>query len=109
VAQVDAIRLKLLKIGAVVRLGARRVWLQMSSAYSWKEVCERAWAALRCRQAAHPHDNCESNPRSPRPGRAAPESQAEYLRNQASGQAESTEGGEQYEPDIERPMRKDGS
>jgi hypothetical protein len=53
-AQVDAIRLKLLKVGAVVRLGARRVWLQMSSACPWKEVYERAWAALRCRQAAHP-------------------------------------------------------
>jgi hypothetical protein len=47
-AQVDTIRLKLLKIGAVIRVSARRVWLQMSSAYPWKEVYERAWAALRC-------------------------------------------------------------
>jgi len=47
-AQVDTIRLKLFKIGAVVRVSARRVWLQMSSAYAWKEVYERAWVALRC-------------------------------------------------------------
>jgi hypothetical protein len=47
-AQVDIIRLKLLKIGAVVRISARRVWLQMSSAYRWKEVYMQAWAALRC-------------------------------------------------------------
>jgi hypothetical protein len=47
-AQVDTIRRKLFKIGAVVRVSARRVWLQMSSAYPWKEVYERAWAALRC-------------------------------------------------------------
>ena len=47
-AQVDTIRLKLLKIGAVVRISARRVWLQMSSAYPWKEVYDRACTALRC-------------------------------------------------------------
>jgi hypothetical protein len=47
-AQVDTIRLKLLKIGAVVRISARRVWLQMSSDYPWKEVYEHAWSALRC-------------------------------------------------------------
>ena len=46
-AQVDTIRLKLFKIGAVVRISARRVWLQMSSAYPWKEVYQHAWAALR--------------------------------------------------------------
>jgi hypothetical protein len=47
-AQVDTIRLKLFKIGAVVRVSARRVWLQMSSAYPWKQVYQHAWAALRC-------------------------------------------------------------
>jgi DDE family transposase len=47
-AQVDTIRLKLFKIGAIVRVSARRVWLQMSSPYPWKEVYERAYAALRC-------------------------------------------------------------
>jgi hypothetical protein len=45
-AQVETVRLKLFKIGAVVRISARRVWLQMSSAYPWKEVYQRAWAAL---------------------------------------------------------------
>ena len=47
-AQVDTIRLKLLKIGAVVRFSARRVWLQMNSSFPWKDVYERAWVALRC-------------------------------------------------------------
>src|SRR6201998_4030556 len=37
-AQVDTIRLKLLKIGAIVRLSVRRVLLQLSSAYPWKEI-----------------------------------------------------------------------
>jgi hypothetical protein len=47
-AQVDTIRLKLLKIGAIVRISARRVLLQMSSAYPWKAVYAQAFHALRC-------------------------------------------------------------
>jgi hypothetical protein len=47
-AQVDTIRLKLLKIGAVVRVSVRRVLLQLSSAYPWKEVYAKAFHALRC-------------------------------------------------------------
>ena len=47
-AQVDTIRLKLLKIGAVVRLSARRVLLQLSSAYPWKNLYTHAFNALRC-------------------------------------------------------------
>jgi len=47
-AQVDTLRLKLLKIGAIVRLSARRVVLQMSSAYPWKSVYAHAFHALRC-------------------------------------------------------------
>jgi hypothetical protein len=35
-AQVDTIRLRLLKIGTIVRLSVRRVLLQLSSAYRWK-------------------------------------------------------------------------
>ena len=46
-AQVDTIRLKLLKIGAIVRLSARRIVLQMSSAYPWKDLYARAFHALR--------------------------------------------------------------
>ncbi len=47
-AQVDTIRLKLLKIGAVVRLSVRRVLLQLSSAYPWKDLYTHAFHALRC-------------------------------------------------------------
>jgi hypothetical protein len=47
-AQVDTIRLKLLKIGAVVRLSVRRVVLQFSSAYPWKEIFAHAFQTLRC-------------------------------------------------------------
>ena len=47
-AQVDTIRLKLLKIGAIVRISARRIVLQMSSAYPWKDIHAQAVHALRC-------------------------------------------------------------
>jgi hypothetical protein len=47
-AQVDTIRLKLLKIGAIVRISARRIVLQMSSAYPWKDIYAQALHALRC-------------------------------------------------------------
>jgi hypothetical protein len=47
-AQVDTIRLKLLKIGAVVRISVRRVLLQLSSAYPWKQIYANAFRALRC-------------------------------------------------------------
>jgi hypothetical protein len=46
-AQVDTIRLKLFKIGAIVRVSVRRVLLQMNSAYPWKETYARAFHALR--------------------------------------------------------------
>jgi hypothetical protein len=47
-AQVDTIRLKLLRIGAVVNISVRRVVLQLSSAYPWKDLYARAFYALRC-------------------------------------------------------------
>lgn len=47
-AQVDTIRLKLFKIGALVRISARRVLLEMNSFYPWKHVFARAFDALRC-------------------------------------------------------------
>jgi hypothetical protein len=47
-AQVDTIRLKLFKIGSIVRISARRILLQMSSAYPWKDIYARAFHALRC-------------------------------------------------------------
>ena len=47
-AQVDTIRLKLFKIGALVRISVRRIVLQMSSAYAWKHIYAAAFHALRC-------------------------------------------------------------
>ena len=47
-AQVDTIRRKLFKIGAVVRISVRRVVLEMSSAYPWKGLYAHAYRALRC-------------------------------------------------------------
>jgi hypothetical protein len=47
-AQVDTIRRKLLKIGAVVRVSVRRVLLQLSSAYPWKTLFAHTFHALRC-------------------------------------------------------------
>jgi len=47
-AQVDTIRRKLFKIGAIVRISVRRIVLQMSSAYPWKQIYARAYHALRC-------------------------------------------------------------
>ena len=47
-AQVDTIRLKLFKIGAIVRISVRRVVLRMSSAWPWKELYAQAFHALRC-------------------------------------------------------------
>jgi hypothetical protein len=47
-AQVDTIRRKLFKIGAIVRISARRIVLQLSSAYPWKEIYAQAFNALRC-------------------------------------------------------------
>ncbi len=47
-AQVETIRLRLLKIAAQVRVTARRIWLCYSSAYPWKHVFVAAWSALRC-------------------------------------------------------------
>lgn len=46
-AQGHTLRLKLLKIGARVRVTARRVWLHMSEAYPLAEVFLLAWRRLR--------------------------------------------------------------
>jgi hypothetical protein len=45
-AQVETIRLRLLKIAAEVRLTARRVWVRYSRAYPWKKLFAVAYAAL---------------------------------------------------------------
>jgi hypothetical protein len=51
-AQCDTIRLKLLKLGAVVRVSVRRVWLALSEAYPLRAVFVRAWEQLRALGAA---------------------------------------------------------
>lgn len=47
-AQVQTIRLRLLKIAAQVRITARRIWVGYSGAYPWKHIFAAAWRALRC-------------------------------------------------------------
>jgi hypothetical protein len=47
-AQVDTIRLKLFKIGVIVHISVRRIVLQISSAYPWKDIYAQAFHALRC-------------------------------------------------------------
>ena len=47
-AQVATIRSKLFKIGALVRISVRRVWLSMASSYPWQGVFQQAWSNLRC-------------------------------------------------------------
>ena len=47
-AQVDTIRLRLLKIAAQVRITARRIWIRFSRAYPWQNVFAVACTALRC-------------------------------------------------------------
>jgi hypothetical protein len=46
-AQVDTIRLKLLKIAAQVRITARRIWVRCSCAHPWQNVFAADWTALR--------------------------------------------------------------
>jgi hypothetical protein len=47
-AQVDTIRLKLFKIGAIVKISVRRIVLQLSSTYPWKDTFAQAFQQLRC-------------------------------------------------------------
>jgi hypothetical protein len=47
-AEVNTIRLRLLKIGAVVRVSVRRVWVSLASAHPAARVFAQAWQALRC-------------------------------------------------------------
>ncbi len=47
-AQVDTLRLKLFKIGTLVRVSVRRVLLPMSSAYPWKHLFTHVFRMLSC-------------------------------------------------------------
>jgi len=47
-AQVSTIRTKLLKIGAQIRVTARKVWVSMASSYPWQSLYQEVWTNLRC-------------------------------------------------------------
>jgi hypothetical protein len=46
-AQCDTLRLKLLKIGAVIRISVRRVYVSLSESYPFRDLFVRAWNNLR--------------------------------------------------------------
>jgi hypothetical protein len=46
-AQCDTLRLKLLKIGAVIRVSVRRVYVSLSESYPFRDVFLRVWDNLR--------------------------------------------------------------
>jgi hypothetical protein len=47
-AQPQTIRLRLLKIGAKLRITVRKVWISMATSYPRQQLFQQAWAALRC-------------------------------------------------------------
>lgn len=47
-AQVSTIRTRLLKIGARIRITARKVWISLASSYPWQRLFAQVWAQLRC-------------------------------------------------------------
>jgi Transposase DDE domain group 1 len=53
-AQCDTLRLKLLKLGAVVRVSVRRVWVSLSEAYPFRDTFVRVWDNLRRLAVATP-------------------------------------------------------
>ena len=53
-ATVGNVRLKLLKVAAVVRVSVRRVWVQLSGAWAWQAEFRACHARLRAWQAAGP-------------------------------------------------------
>ena len=53
-AQADTIRLQLFKIGAVIRVSVRRVWVALSEAYPWREAFVQVWDNLRGRTGGSP-------------------------------------------------------
>ena len=46
-AQVSTIRIKLLKMGAQIRVTVRRVWVSMASSYPWRGLYQEVWLNLR--------------------------------------------------------------
>lgn len=47
-AQVSTIRIRLLKIGAQIRVSVRKVWVSMASSYPWQGMFQQIWSNLRC-------------------------------------------------------------
>jgi hypothetical protein len=47
-AQVSTIRVKLLKIGAQIRISVRKVWVSMASSYPWQGMFQQVWSNLHC-------------------------------------------------------------
>ena len=47
-AQVSTIRTKVLRIGAQIRVTARKVWVSMASSYPWQDLYRQVWLNLRC-------------------------------------------------------------
>ena len=47
-AQATTIRLKLLKLGARIRITARKVWLSLAASFPLQALFEQAWRQLRC-------------------------------------------------------------
>ncbi len=47
-ARCDTIRLRLLKIGALVQVTVRRVWVCMASSYPYQELFAHIWRRLEC-------------------------------------------------------------
>ena len=45
-AQADTIRLKLLKIGAVIRVTVRKVWIALSESYPWQDLFAAVFTRL---------------------------------------------------------------
>ena len=45
-AQCGTIRLKLLKIGALIRVTVRKVWVALAESYPWAGVFRAAWRNL---------------------------------------------------------------
>jgi hypothetical protein len=47
-AQAATIRVKLFKIGALVRVSVRRIRLSLASSYPWQPLFQQVWTNLRC-------------------------------------------------------------
>jgi len=56
-AQADTIRLRLLKIGAVIRITVRKVWIALSGAYPWQDLFGQVYDKVTAWRRAVPADN----------------------------------------------------